>query len=170
MIFRITKKLATKIKMTSLPSLPVDPNYYADWTAHLFTVDRTQYILITNTASLYSMVMYGRGITNDSQFLHEATIYIRKFLKADINEVMFYKFVAPEMVRVSFAKTLNRSVTGSMNDLIFQAKVYMTDTDISPFDVSFKLNEVPMSYLGYEHPRRVFLGMMDKGRECERTI
>ena len=42
---------------------------FADWSAHLFTAERTQYILISNTASLYSMVMFGRGITDDCRFI-----------------------------------------------------------------------------------------------------
>lgn len=46
MIFRLSRKLAAKLKEGSLPSLPLDENPYADWSAHLFTADRTQYIII----------------------------------------------------------------------------------------------------------------------------
>ncbi|MCL4195363.1 MAG: hypothetical protein KJZ87_26730 [Thermoguttaceae bacterium] len=66
MIFRLSRKLAAKLKEGSLPSLPLDENPYADWSAHLFTADRTQYIIISNTKSLYSVVLYGRGITDSS--------------------------------------------------------------------------------------------------------
>ena len=37
MIFRLSQKLAKKLKEGSLPSLPLDENPYADWSAHLFT-------------------------------------------------------------------------------------------------------------------------------------
>jgi hypothetical protein len=67
MIFRISQKLAKKLKEGELPSLPLDENPYADWSAHLFTVARTQYIIMANTKSLYSVVMYGTGITDDSR-------------------------------------------------------------------------------------------------------
>jgi hypothetical protein len=33
--------------------MPLDENPYADWSCHLFTADRTQYIILSNTASLY---------------------------------------------------------------------------------------------------------------------
>ncbi len=66
MIFRLSQKLASKLKEGSLPSLPLDENPYADWSAHLFTADRTQCIIISNTKSLYSAVLYGRGITDSS--------------------------------------------------------------------------------------------------------
>ena len=69
MIFRLSQKLAEKIKEAPSRSLPPDPNPYADWSAHLFTAERTQYIILTNTPSLYSAVVYGRGIATASQFL-----------------------------------------------------------------------------------------------------
>ena len=61
MIFRLSQKLAKKLKVSSLKPASADPNPFADWSAHLFTADRTQYLILTNTPSLYSMVIYGRG-------------------------------------------------------------------------------------------------------------
>ena len=61
MIFRLSQKLNTKIKADKLTDMPLDDNPYADWSCHLFTADRTQYIIMCNTKSLYSCVMYGRG-------------------------------------------------------------------------------------------------------------
>lgn len=61
MIFRLSQKLATKIKEGKLPEISLDENPYADWSCHLFTVDCTQYIILSNTKSLYSCVMYGKG-------------------------------------------------------------------------------------------------------------
>ncbi|MDD5476131.1 MAG: hypothetical protein PHU03_06415, partial [Syntrophales bacterium] len=56
----------------------------------------------------------------------------------------------------SFSKPLNRSVTGSMNNLIMMAQCYLEDGDISPYDLSFKLNGVIMSYIHYDSPREAF--------------
>ncbi len=69
MVIRVAAKLATKLHFTPAKSKPPEPNPYADWTAHLFTADRTQYILVSNTTSLYSMVLYGAGITSDDRFV-----------------------------------------------------------------------------------------------------
>jgi hypothetical protein len=49
MILRLSQKLSTKIKAGTLKAMPLDENPYADWTCHLFAVDRTQYILVSNT-------------------------------------------------------------------------------------------------------------------------
>lgn len=63
------------------------------------------------------------------------------------------------MLLVSFSKALNRRVTGSMNDLEFQAKTILNRGAVSPWDVSFKLNEIPFSYLMYNRPREAFQQM-----------
>ncbi len=41
-----------------------------------------------------------------------------------------------------------------MNDLINCAKVWLIEEELSPHDVSVKLNEMPMSAIGYTDPRR----------------
>ena len=156
MIFRITAKLGKKIGILPSRLLPPDSNPFADWSAHLFTAERVQYILITNTSSLYSMVMYGKGITNDSKFLQRVMSNISEFMRDDGHEFIYQRLIAPETSHVSFSKALNRSVTGSMNDLVFHAKVHLIESEMSPYDVSFQLNEMPMSFLKYEHPQEAF--------------
>ena len=156
MIFRLSQKLAKKIKEASSQSLPPDPNPFADWSCHLFTADRTQYILVTNTASLYSVVMYGKGITTDYEFIDRVVECIREFMHYDGQDFIYRKFVAPASGAVRFSKALNRSITGSMNDLVYHAKMWLTERELSPHDTSFKLNEIPFSSLKYQFPREVF--------------
>jgi hypothetical protein len=79
MILRLSRKLNTKIKAGKLSEMLLDENPYADWSCHLFTADRTQYIIMSNTPSLYSCVMYGKGITDDSRFIGRALSTIREF-------------------------------------------------------------------------------------------
>lgn len=57
MILRFSHKFGSKIKVGSLKPSPLDANPYADWSCHLFTADRTQYILVSNTTALYSCVL-----------------------------------------------------------------------------------------------------------------
>jgi phosphoribosyl-ATP pyrophosphohydrolase len=153
MIIRLSQKLAKKIKVTPTQVLPPDANLFADWSAHLFIADRAHYILLTNTASLYSTVMHGAGISFDGEFLSRGLGQIRELMVDDGLEFIYTRFVAPSTAVIHFCKALNRSVTGSMNDLAFHAKVWLTESDLSPHDVSFKLNEIPMSALGYGNSR-----------------
>lgn len=80
MILRLSQKLNTKIKAGKLTEMLLDENPYTDWSCHLFTADRTQYILLSNTASLYSCVMFGKGITDYSRFIERAGIWWLKFI------------------------------------------------------------------------------------------
>ena len=162
MIFRLSQKLNTKIKVGALDTVRLDDNPYADWSAHLFAVNRTQYVILSNTKSLYSCVMYGAGITNDGAFIERALSAIREFMESDGQEFVYRRFIAPASGTVQFAKALNRSVTGSMNDLINQAKLLLIEGDRSPHDLGFGLNDTLLSALatekshGYGKPNAAF--------------
>jgi hypothetical protein len=145
MILRLSQKLSTKIKAGTLKPMPLDDNPYADWTCHLFTADRTQYILVSNTQSLYSCVLYGKGITNDYPFVQRVLSSLREFMADDGQSFIYQKFVAPSSGTVSFAKALDRSVTGSMNDLIGHATAWLEFGDITPHDLGFGLNDILLS-------------------------
>jgi hypothetical protein len=156
MILRLSQKLAKKIKEAPSQSLPPDPNPFADWSAHLFTAERTQFIIVSNTPSLYSAVLYGRGIADGSQLILRALDCLREFMVDDGQEFIYRRFIAPATETVRFSKALNRSITGSMNDLVFHAKMWLIERDLSPYDTSFRLNEIPMSGLDYRSPREAF--------------
>jgi hypothetical protein len=83
MIFRLSEKLNATIKAGALPTLPLDENPFADWSAGLFLVGRSQYILVTNTRSLYSTALPGKGVTDEKTFLERALSSIRDFMEAD---------------------------------------------------------------------------------------
>ena len=151
----------TKIKAGTLTVLPRHENPLVDWSAHLFVAGRAQYILLTNTKSLYSTVMYGKGITNESHFIERALSNIREFMEADGQEFVYCRFIVPATASVRFAKALDRSVTGSMNDLIKHATYWLAEGDVSPFDVGFRLNDTLLSMLAgggssFGKPREAF--------------
>ncbi len=161
MIFRLTQRLSSKIKVGPLAESPLDENPYADWSARLFTADRAQYILLSNTASLYSVVLFERGITHDGQFIERSLDNIREFMTDDGLGLVYMNFIAPASGSIRFCKALNRSVTGSMNELEMIAKFYLETGEWSPFDVGHKLNETPMSAVAcggnnYATPREAF--------------
>ena len=162
MILRLSQKLNTKIKAGTLKTLPLDENPFADWSAHLFVADRTQYVLLSNTKTLYSTVMYGKGCTNDSHFIQRALSSIREFMEDDGHESVYQRFIIPASSRVRFAKALDRSVTGSMNQLVEFATLCLAEREMSPHDVGFKLNDVLLSAIApskterYGKPKEAF--------------
>ncbi len=176
MIFRLSQKLATKLKEGRLPEVPLDDNPYADWSAHLFTADRAQYIILANTRALYSVVMFGKGITDGGQFIDRALSCIREFMEDDGQSFVYQRLIAPTSGTVRFAKALDRSTVGSINELVKFATFYLEDGETSPYQVGFKLNDVLLSALssekrGYGKPKEAFkalgdnLGLGDSGEE-----
>lgn len=156
MIFRLSAKLGKKLKVVPTEVLPTHSNPYADWSANLFTADRAQYILITNTVSCYSRVISGRGITDDSTFLNHAISSLSELMVNDGFQLTRDRVFLPETSAVSYSKALNRSVTGSMNELVMYAKILLSEEEISPFDASIKLNGFLLSYVDYVYPRDGF--------------
>ena len=140
MILRFSQKLGSRLKAGTLKPLPLDEAPVADWTSHLFFFDRTPYILVSNTAALYSTVLSAKGITNDSVFITRLTSTLRDFMEADGLAFAYDRFIMPRTGDIRFASAHSRSVTGSMNELITSAKVLLADEETSPFDLGFQLN------------------------------
>jgi hypothetical protein len=167
MIFRLSHKLNAKIKAGTLATLALDENPFADWSAGLFLVGRSHYLLWSNTKSLYSTVLPGKGVTDESALIERALSSIREVMEADGQGAPFQRFIAPASASIRFAKALNRSVTGSMNDLIHHATAWLAEDDLSPHEVSFRLNDILLSALArsdsfpYGKPREAFKALVD---------
>lgn len=157
MIIRVTQKLGQKIHVVPEGVLPVDPNPFADWSASVFVIARTQYILLTNTATLYSALMYGKGITSGSNFVQQAVHSIGEVLKTADHEFFFSRLVLPSTGSVSFSKALNQSVTGSMNDFRVHVEGYIYFSTASLLDMSLRLNRLPVRSLKYANPDETLL-------------
>jgi hypothetical protein len=159
MIFRLSQKMAKKIKESPTGSCPPAANPYTDWTAHLFTAERAQYVILTNTASLYSIVSYARGMTDFSRFMDYSLNFMAEYMCADGCEFQFRRLIAPEAKEVIFSKSTDRRVIGSMNDLVRISKWYFIERQVSPFEASQAINEMPMSSIGFKNPKEVFMKM-----------
>jgi len=81
-------------------------------------------------------------------------------------EFLFRRLIAPYTTRVSFSKATDRRVTGSINELIFEAKLYLAERQLSPFETSRQINETLMSYLGYNSPKEAFRALKVEPEEA----
>lgn len=162
MIFRLSQKLATKIKAGKLVEKQPAENQYADWSATVFNAGRTQYIILCNTKSMYSCVMYGRGINNDNTFIQRSLSLIRQFMEDDGKADAYEHHIIPATESVTFAKSLNRSVIGSMNELVLSATDCLDSEDVAPHDLGKSLNDILLSAIaadggrGYGKPSEAF--------------
>lgn len=166
MILRFSRKLAARLKTGVLKPAPLDEAPVADWTSHIFFFDRTPYILVSNTAALYSVVLYAKGITKESMFITSLMTTLRESMAADGLASAFDRFISPHAGTIRLASAYSRSVTGSMTELIKCAKVFLCDDDLSPFELGAQLNDFLLSPLaseksrGYGKPREAFQALL----------
>jgi hypothetical protein len=150
-IFRITQKLAKKIKVIPAPALPPHNDPLLDWTTNLFMVSRWQCILLTNSESLYSVVLPGKGISNEKAFVEQSMKVLRDNMTLDGILDLFETRIAAAAHSVSFCKAGDRSVLGSMNQLVYEAKCDLIEMGHPLPLVNHRLNRIPMSKLEYHY-------------------
>ena len=155
MLFRPSLKLAKRMKVSKLVELPLNGNPLGDWSGNIFNVSRTQYIILSNTKSLYSCLLLAKGITTEQAFVARSLETIHDFMEHDEQPSDVRSLLSNDDMTDSFAKALSRSVVGSMNDLVFGAKLMLSD-GIDEHEVSIRLNETPLKALKYANPREVF--------------
>jgi hypothetical protein len=91
-------------------------------------------------------------------------------MEADGQQGVYERFIAPERGMVRFAKALNRSVTGSMNDMTKHAAYWLAAGDVAPAEIGSRLKEIPMLALKHDRsthgfPRDVFHALVESARE-----
>ncbi|MFA6293966.1 MAG: hypothetical protein WC637_19415 [Victivallales bacterium] len=159
MIFRITDKLAKKIKESPQKSLPPAESPYLDWTANLFCFNRVQYVIVSNTQSLYSIIMYAKGINDYSIFINYVLSDMGNFMVEDGNEFIFSRLIAPNAKVICFSKPEGKRVIGSMNNLIYLAESHLEE-NFSPHETACRINKAPMGLLKYVQPCEAFKTML----------
>ena len=156
MLMRFTTKLSKKLKLPPLTKVTDDPGPFLDWYANLFTANRVQYILTTEAQSLFSVVMYGRGITDDHNFIKQWLGSTRDYLTDIGKDFVFEKIIGPNTGQFTLSKTLSKSVLGSMNDMVSVAKFMLRTRDMSPRDLAEMINETPFKAIDHNAPIHAF--------------
>lgn len=161
MIFRLSQALNARVKAGVLETLPLHENPLLDWSAQLFPVGRSNFILLSNTVSLLSAVVSGQEVTSEDHFRERAFDGIRACLTALGYEPLARTIIPADSGPVRYAKALNRSVSGSMNELVRCAESCMKG-DLTLPEVADRLNDTLLSALaaggshGYGKPREAF--------------
>jgi hypothetical protein len=171
MILRPSQKLNARIKGGPLEVVTAHENPLLDWSAHVFAVGRAEYVLVSNTISLYSAVLDGAAIRDTTRFTERVLGVIRALLDG-AGRLPDERLAPVEPVR--FAKSLDRSVTGSMNELITHAIAFLADGDLPVADVAVRLNDVLLSALAvgsnkYGRPREAFAALVGTGNDDRPT-
>ncbi|NBB90502.1 MAG: hypothetical protein GVY23_04760 [Spirochaetes bacterium] len=152
MIIRCTQKVARKIKVELPDSSPESTE--SEWYTNLFRHRGEQFLVFTESTTLLSVVVRGRGITSKQSFLRSFEAAVDDYCRNRAMASVLGAEIAFRPNEAEFHKTNNRRILGSMNDLIYSAKVQLEMHERSLLDLSDRLNETPMSYLGYSNPMK----------------
>lgn len=144
--------MSKKLKLSALPQSQDYSGNFVEWYAHLFTANRVQYILTTEAKTLFSVVLYGRGITDDDIFIKDWLRFLSDYLSDIDRSRVFKTFIGPNTGQFRLAKTSSRSVLGSMNDMISTIKFTLQTEDLSPYDLSKMINSTPFKTIDYQTP------------------
>ncbi len=159
MVIHFTNKLRKKLHIPELTQVDEATGKHLRWYANLFTAQRVQYILTTNAASLFSVVIYGRGLTDSGDYHRLFLSELRDNLEPLELGLVYERVIAPKTGEIVLAKTADRSVLGSMNDMVSSCKWRLEGDELPPWQLTQGLNGTPFGALGYGFPREVFARM-----------
>lgn len=151
-ILHCTKKAQDRLKVKPIGALSEPTTRLGNWYCNEFTASRRKYLIFVNVRTLLPIVISVKGLKTSRDILELFKQRLFKaFLLLQLTEERFMPELM-EMDEVVFAKTSNRSIIGSMKDIIAQAKF---SSDYHEIDVDSpamfeSLSQIPLKANGYK--------------------
>jgi hypothetical protein len=156
LILRPTATLARRLKIVVPGGLVGVERPYADWCVHAFSAGRRPWILVANTASLFSVVTTGRGVAGDGELTRAVLAALREYLHGSDRAFFFARFVEPEAASATFAPIGRAALRDAMKELASHARWFMARSDLSPFETADRVNQTSLGFLRGRTPAEVF--------------
>jgi len=156
MIVHFTIALRKKLHLDEVTTDPVEAGPHLRWYANLFRVGGVQYILTMNAASLYSVVVYGRGLTDSGLYVRDFVTELREHLEESDMQLIYKRCIAPYTGTITLASAQDRSAMASMNNIVRRCKSILSRDDKSPWDLSEMINATPFKVLDFQTPNEIF--------------
>ncbi len=165
-IIRCTKKLLDELKIKPTDDIGLSDGI-GNWHANLLCIDRRKCVQFTNDQTLYSFLVPAMKKPEFQNF-HE--VFRLNLLKNVMSESLSQKqlehlFDAHKEIRI--AKTNNRSVLGSMNELAFQVQFSIHNTGgldaTDLMELNHELNRVPLGAIDYKFSIHELQRRLDEG-------
>jgi hypothetical protein len=127
-----------------------------NWYANLLRIERRKCLLFTNEKSLYTFLIPKVLKANLKNIEQEFLINLSYNLQNEGFGLEVINGVRQEYLEIGFAKTVSKSVLGSMNDLAYQYEVHIIGdggfNNIKILQLNQKINRTPMGALKYKYP------------------
>ena len=167
MILHCTQKLLKELENPPLHTPDVPTTGLGNWYANLLTIDRSKCVLFTNEKTLYSFLIPKVKKDNLRNIADEFLLNLNLNLQAEGIPIEVISKVMQEYSDIGFAKTANKQVLGSMNELTFQYKDiimnrYARIEQVKALELNKEINRTIMKGIKYIEPveslRELLLG------------
>ncbi|MGC8657609.1 MAG: DUF6933 domain-containing protein [Desulfomonilaceae bacterium] len=159
MIIRCTQKLLAELKADPEPREPVTESFM-DCHATLFRVQRHKCVMISNDLTLFTIfIPFLRK--QEFQFFHleVGQHFFKNLIYENIPQAQI-EAVLTECRNISYQKTCNRKVLGSMNDLRrgLEYRVYEAGglERINLYELNKELNRTILGMINHKYPIEMF--------------
>lgn len=160
-IIHCTRKL---LKELNVPLVEPDMiSFHAEgignWYANLIRIDRRKCVICTNEKTLYTFLIPKVLKGNLKNIEDEFIIHLSYNLQNEGFSLEVINRAMQEYMEIGFAKTVSKSVLGSMNNLAYEYEAHIIENggfdNIRMLQVNQRINRTPMSALKYKYPIEV---------------
>ena len=154
-LIRCTQKLLKELSQEPTNIVPLK-SFLGSWHANLLIVERHKCVLATNDSTLYTIFI---------PYLKKADFEVFHFIfRQNLNKNLVYEGFTQKQIEailneyqdIKYAKTNNRSVLGSMNDmrsqLEFRIQMNGGIKSTNIFELNHELNRIIFRAINYKHP------------------
>ena len=147
MVFRLTQKLSKKLHLGILPRTETLESGSV-WYANLFRAHGTQFVVLTESLTLYSLLMLGRGIVDGDSFASVARQTVRAKFEREGWSGLLGSHLAFDNEAPLFLAAQDRSVIASVNEISRMARFGIEGKQSSIEAHTDWINQVPYSKRG----------------------
>ena len=157
--FRCTRRLIAKLQASVVTDPPAPSTRLGDWYGNVLFTGYHRLLMFISERSLLPVIMPLRErdqlLPNFRARLAELLLHLGGSEKDVAKELS-------EMTEVMIARTANRSVLGTMNDFIQNAKVHIQmDEDFNLLDLELWLAETPCGPKEYRYPNELAIQLLE---------
>ena len=174
-LIQCTQKLLAKLDSSDVDSVKEATSILGDWHANLLCIERRNCILFTNDLTLYSIFL-PKIVKEHFQKLAEAfTKTLVLNLEAEALGQHIEPIIGEYKNKLIFTKSSNRSVLGSMNDIVHMVKIMiLADGGLDHCDylkLNKTINRTPFKSIKYHYPIECLTQLlMNRGKKFEEQV
>ena len=161
MIFRLTNKMAKRLKVTQNPA-PMDcAAKLCDWSSSYFFAHGSPYIILMHSTCYVSWVFPGKGITNTKLFLQAADENLERTIKFLGFHPVYKNTISLSFEEIQFTKVGDAVANGVMTYLAGLAKIYLVEYGRKLPDINASLNDTPIRNTNMVMPKKEFARLVE---------